>query len=60
MWPTRGVILTAAVVVGAILFPGTASGTSATGVQGTDSWRTSSDGTDYVFRQITIAPGGFS
>src|SRR6516162_3506617 len=28
------------------------------GVQGTVLWQTSADGTDYVFREITIAPGG--
>lgn len=58
MRPTHGVLLAAALVVGAVGVPVTASATSATGIEGTELWRTSSDGTDYVFRQITIAPGG--
>ncbi len=54
----RGGLLVAAVLLGAITIPVNASATSPTGVEATELWRTSSDGTDYVFRQITIAPGG--
>ena len=58
MRPARGALLCAGVVVGAVVLAATASGTSATGVEGIQLWRTSVDGIDYVFRQITIAPGG--
>jgi quercetin dioxygenase-like cupin family protein len=58
MWEARGVVLAAALLVGALTVPVTASATSASGVDAVQLWRRSSDGTDYVFRQITIAPGG--
>ncbi|MBV9089977.1 MAG: cupin domain-containing protein [Mycobacteriaceae bacterium] len=58
MRPTRGVLLVTAVVIAAVTVAATASATSATGVQANELWRRSADGTDYVFRQITIAPGG--
>ena len=55
---TRSVLLTAAVVAGSVLVPGTSSATSADGVSATVLWQRTDDGTDYVFREITIAPGG--
>ena len=54
----RGVLLTAAIVVGSIAAPATASATAADGVSATVLWQRTEDGTDYVFREITIAPGG--
>src|ERR1700709_51121 len=55
---TRSVLLTAAVVAGSVLVPGTSSATSADGVSAKVLWQRTDDGTDYVFREITIAPGG--
>jgi oxalate decarboxylase/phosphoglucose isomerase-like protein (cupin superfamily) len=55
---TLGVLLTAAVIVGSVLLPGTSSATAADGVSATVLWQQSADGIDYVFREITIAPGG--
>lgn len=55
---TLGVVLTAAVIAGSILVPGTSSATAADGVSATVLWQRTTDGTDYVFREITIAPGG--
>jgi quercetin dioxygenase-like cupin family protein len=57
MW-ARGVLLTSAIVVGLIATPATASATSADGVSATVLWQRTADDTDYVFREITIAPGG--
>jgi quercetin dioxygenase-like cupin family protein len=54
----RGVLLTSAIVVGLIATPATGSATSADGVSATVLWQRTADGTDYVFREITIAPGG--
>jgi quercetin dioxygenase-like cupin family protein len=58
MWAARGGLLLTAILVGATVAPFTASATSAAGVEGSELWRTSSGGTDFVYRQITIAPGG--
>jgi quercetin dioxygenase-like cupin family protein len=55
---TLGVVLTAAVVAGSIVMPNTSSATAADGVSATVLWQRTADGTDYVFREITIAPGG--
>jgi quercetin dioxygenase-like cupin family protein len=57
MW-VRGVLLTSAFIAGLIAAPPTASATSADGVSATVLWQRTADGTDYVFREITIAPGG--
>jgi quercetin dioxygenase-like cupin family protein len=57
MW-SRGVLLTAAILAGSVAVPATASATVADGVSATVLWQRSADGTDYVFREITIAPGG--
>ncbi|MCW2654084.1 MAG: hypothetical protein QOE41_710 [Mycobacterium sp.] len=54
----RGVLLIAAVVMAAVGVPATAAATAPTGVDGNVMWRKSADGSDYLFRQITIAPGG--
>lgn len=51
-------MLTAAILVGSIAAPATASATAADGVSATVLWQRTADGTDYVFREITIAPGG--
>lgn len=58
MWACRGVLLTAALLLGTLTVPAPCSATPTTGIEATELWRTSSDGTDYVFRQLTIAPGG--
>jgi quercetin dioxygenase-like cupin family protein len=55
---TRGVLLTAAILVGSIAAPATASATAADGVSAAVLWQRTEDGTDYVFREIAIAPGG--
>jgi quercetin dioxygenase-like cupin family protein len=54
----RGVLFTAAILVGSIAVPATASATAADRVSATVLWQRTTDGTDYVFREITIAPGG--
>lgn len=51
-------MLTAAILAGSVAVPATASATAADGVSATVLWQRSADGTDYVFREITIAPGG--
>ena len=45
----------AAVSVG---FAGTAAATPPRDTEGTVLWQMTDDGKDYVFREITIAPGG--
>jgi quercetin dioxygenase-like cupin family protein len=55
---TRGVLFTAAILISPIALPATASATAAEGVSATVLWQRTVDGTDYVFREITIAPGG--
>jgi quercetin dioxygenase-like cupin family protein len=55
---TRGVLLTAAILVSSIAVPATASATAAEDVSATVLWQRTVDSTDYVFREITIAPGG--
>src|ERR1700737_3138942 len=57
MWG-RGVLLTAAILAGSVAVPATASATAAEGVSAAVLWQRRADGTDYVFREITIAPGG--
>ena len=57
MW-ARGVLLTSTIIAGLIAVPATASATSADGVSAAVLWQRTADGTDYVFREITIAPGG--
>src|SRR5689334_951016 len=57
MW-ARGVLLTSAIIAGFIAAPATASATAADGVSANVLWQRTADGTDYVFREITIAPGG--
>ncbi|MBV8966421.1 MAG: cupin domain-containing protein [Mycobacteriaceae bacterium] len=54
----RSVVLTAAILVASFTGTATASGTAATGVSASVLWQRTEDGTDYVFREITIAPGG--
>jgi quercetin dioxygenase-like cupin family protein len=55
---TRGVWLASAILLGSISVPATASATAADGVSATVLWQRTADGTDYVFREITIAPDG--
>jgi quercetin dioxygenase-like cupin family protein len=57
MWAGR-VLLTSLFIAGSLAVPGSASGTAAEGVTATVLWQRTTDGTDYVFREITIAPGG--
>jgi len=57
MW-CRGVLLTAAILAGSVAVPVTAAATAADGVSATVLWQRTADGTDYVFREITIGPGG--
>jgi len=57
MW-CRGVLLTAAILAGSVAVPATAAATAADGVSATVLWQRTADGTDYVFREITIGPGG--
>jgi quercetin dioxygenase-like cupin family protein len=58
----RAVVVVAAVVAAvpavSIAVPSPAGAATGHGVQGTVLWQTSADGTDFVFREITIAPGG--
>jgi len=54
----RSVWLTAAILAASIAVPATAHGTAAEGVSANVLWQRTEDGTDYVFREITIAPGG--
>ena len=56
MWIRSGLLTTILAV--AMLMPATASATTAEGVTATVLWQTTTDGTDYVFREITVAPGG--
>jgi quercetin dioxygenase-like cupin family protein len=48
----------AAVVAGWVGVPAPASATAGTGLTGTVLWQGSADRSDYVVREITIAPGG--
>jgi hypothetical protein len=57
MW-CRGVLLTAAILAGSVAVPATAAATAAEGVSAAVLWQRRTDGTDYVFREITIGPGG--
>jgi quercetin dioxygenase-like cupin family protein len=54
----RGVVVVAAVFAVWLAVPSRAGAAAGDGVQSTVVWQTSADGTDYVFREITIAPGG--
>jgi quercetin dioxygenase-like cupin family protein len=54
----RGVVISAAILAGSILVPTTSSATAADGVSAKVLWQRTADGVDYVFREITIAPGG--
>jgi quercetin dioxygenase-like cupin family protein len=58
----RGVVVVAAVVAAvlavSIAAPSRAGAATGHGVQSNVLWQTSADGTDYVFREITIAPDG--
>jgi len=58
MWAIRSVVLVAAVVAGVCAVPVPAHATAGYGVAGTELWKRTADGTDYTFREITIAPGG--
>src|SRR5262249_33605642 len=48
-----GVWLTGAMLAGSIAVPATASATAAEGVSAYVLWQRTTDGTDYVFREIT-------
>ncbi|HXA12440.1 MAG TPA: cupin, partial [Mycobacterium sp.] len=50
--------MTAAILAGSVAVPATASATAAEGVSAAVLWQRRADDTDYVFREITIAPGG--
>jgi quercetin dioxygenase-like cupin family protein len=57
MWAGR-VLLTSLFIAGSLAVPASASATAADGVSATVLWQRTADGTDYVFREITLAPGG--
>src|ERR1700730_18265005 len=57
MW-CRVVLLTAAILAASFAVPATAAATAAEGVSAAVLWQRTADGTDYVFREITIGPGG--
>ena len=48
----------AATAAVSVAFPGTATATPPRDADGTVLWQMTDDGKDYVFREITIAPGG--
>ena len=48
----------AAIAVVSVAFPGNAAATPPRDADGTVLWQMTDDGKDYVFREITIAPGG--
>ena len=48
----------AAIAAASVAFPGTAAATPPRDTDGTVLWQMTDDGKDYVFREITIAPGG--
>ena len=48
----------AATVAVSLTLPGTATATPPRDADGTVIWQMTDDGKDYVFREITIAPGG--
>ena len=48
----------AATAAVSVAFPGTATATPPRHADGTVLWQMTDDGKDYVFREITIAPGG--
>ena len=48
----------AAIAAVSVAIPGTASATPPRDTDGTVMWQTTDDGKDYIFREITIAPGG--
>lgn len=56
MWFLRGLLTT--ILAAAMIAPAPAGATAAEGVTATVLWQGTADGTDYVVRQITIAPGG--
>ena len=51
-------LATAAIAVVLTALPPTVSATPARDTDGKVIWQTSDDGKDYIFREITIAPGG--
>jgi quercetin dioxygenase-like cupin family protein len=48
----------AATTAVSVVFPGSAAATPPRDADGTVLWQMTDDGKDYVFREITIAPGG--
>jgi quercetin dioxygenase-like cupin family protein len=57
MWK-NGVLITAAIAASLLAAPASASATASTGVTATVLWQRTDADVDYVFREITIAPGG--
>jgi quercetin dioxygenase-like cupin family protein len=53
-----GVLIVAAIVFGSSAAAAPASATTSTGVTATVLWQSAANGMDYVYREITIAPGG--
>jgi quercetin dioxygenase-like cupin family protein len=59
MIKTRWFALAAvAIVAGSLSLAGTATATPPQDVEGTVLWQMTDDGKDYIFREITIGPGG--
>ena len=56
MWIRSGLLTV--ILALAMVLPATASATAPDGVTATVLWQRTDAGTDYVFREITIAPGG--
>jgi quercetin dioxygenase-like cupin family protein len=58
MWALRCAVLVAALVAAVGVAPAPARATAGYGVEGTVLWTKTDGGSDYTFREITIAPGG--
>jgi quercetin dioxygenase-like cupin family protein len=58
MWAIRSVVLVGAVVAGLLCAPAPAHATAGREVTATEVWKRTTDGIDYTFRLITLAPGG--
>lgn len=58
MFISRGLAVFAAAAVATIALPVAAGATPPSGVTGTILWQQTVNGEDYIFRQITVAPGG--
>ena len=53
-----GVLITVAIAASSLAAPAPVSATASIGVSATVLWQSTANGLDYVYREITIAPGG--